>query len=435
MLRVGTPTARLRFLSLSLVVIAAAALALSGTASGAVAKLYWSDANNGDLGVAGIWRANADGSAREALPGQPWGPWALDVDAVGQKLYWARNDVLSADLDGTGVRVVTAAPLNAIGVAVDAVARKVYWADGGAPSAGIPATIGRANLDGTGLEIILTGLGSPRELAVDPSGGKLYWTDAGHRAVERANLDGSGLETIASGLTFPSAIALDVSHGKVYWGDEGIVSRANLDGSGREFVLSAATLGLAVDEEAGKLYFADFVADSLQRSNLDGTMREVLAAGQLDTPWGIALLTVPSPPATSVVNAFGCQLNGGQVFRPAGTEIVVRQGWGTSNRGLAMDFIQAQTTTVSVNGGAPVEISDGYNQPQPIEGSPSSWVTRVEYPTGMVLAPGESMTFRFVWSVSHRLHDGISFENGEFGKPLFGGPGTSLDVSCTVTGS
>lgn len=435
MLAVGTSTTRLRFFSLSLVAIAASALALSGTASAAVAKLYWSDANNGDLGVAGIWRANADGSGREALPGQPWGPWAIDVDAAGQKLYLARNDVLSADLDGTGERVVTAAPFNAIGVAVDATARKVYWADGGAPSAGIPATIGRVNLDGTGLEIILTGLSRPRELAVDPSGGKVYWTDTGLRSVQRANLDGSAAETIASGLTFPSAIALDVSHGKVYWGDEGRVSRANLDGSSPEFVLSAATLGLAVDEEAGKLYFADFVADSVQRSNVDGSMRQVLAAGQLDTPWGIALLTVPSPPAASVVNAFGCHLNGGQVSRPAGTEIVVRQGWSAKTHGLAMDFVQAQTTTVSVNGGAPVEISDGYSRPEFIAGSPSDWVTRVEYPTGEVLAPGESMTFRFVWSVSHRIHDGLLFENGEFGKPLFGGPGTLLDVTCTVRGS
>src|SRR5205814_3667166 len=57
----------------------------------------------------------------------------------------------------------------------------------------------------------------------------------------------------------------------------------------------------------------------------------------------------------SEVSAYGCYLNGGQVTRPAGTEIVVRQGWAATKASYARDFIHAQETFVSVKGGAPAD--------------------------------------------------------------------------------
>jgi hypothetical protein len=57
------------------------------------------------------------------------------------------------------------------------------------------------------------------------------------------------------------------------------------------------------------------------------------------------------------------------------------------------------------------------------------------YPTGTTLAAGQSMTFHLVVSLSHVILDGVSFENGESGKPLFSGPGSAVDLgTCTVTG-
>jgi hypothetical protein len=134
----------------------------------------------------------------------------------------------------------------------------------------------------------------------------------------------------------------------------------------------------------------------------------------------------------SVVGAYGCFLQGGHVYRPAGTSIVARFGWAAKTRGLVQDYLSAQTTTFSVNGSASADVSGSYSAVDEYE--PGGFVTWVYYDTGIVLAPGESMTFHTELSVAHRLLDGVVFENGEKGRPLFGGPGTLLDIDCTVTG-
>jgi hypothetical protein len=145
-----------------------------------------------------------------------------------------------------------------------------------------------------------------------------------------------------------------------------------------------------------------------------------------------AVLAVPAAAwaDTSEVSAAGCLAQGGHVYRPAGTEIVVRQGFFFKNIGLTKDFILDQSTTVSVNGGTAVDVSAQYLSPF-VESD--FWFTRVFYPTGVTLATGESMTFQMVVTLSHVSVDGVSFENGEFGKPVFFN-GRFFDVTCTVTG-
>ena len=140
--------------------------------------------------------------------------------------------------------------------------------------------------------------------------------------------------------------------------------------------------------------------------------------------FAVAALGVPasaSADGTSTVGAYGCFLAGGQVTRPAGTEIVARFGWAATNFGLVHDFLQAQTTTLSVNGGTPVDVSDRYGAPAGSQGDVGAFVN---VPTGVVLSAGQSMTFEYVVSVSHLIFDGESF----------GGPGVLADLTCTVTG-
>jgi hypothetical protein len=124
----------------------------------------------------------------------------------------------------------------------------------------------------------------------------------------------------------------------------------------------------------------------------------------------------------SEVSAYGCYVNGGQVTRPAGTEIVVRQGWVTATRSQSLDFVHAQQTTVSVNGGSTVDLSRDWTTPRSVD---QGWRTDVFYPTGIVLGPGQSLTFHFVISLRHRVFDGFSY----------GGPGAIVDSTCTVTGA
>ena len=124
----------------------------------------------------------------------------------------------------------------------------------------------------------------------------------------------------------------------------------------------------------------------------------------------------------SDVSAYGCYVNGGQVTRLAGTEIVVRQGWIAAKRSQTLDFIRAQQTTVSPNGGPTIDLSGDWTSPRP---DAQGWRTDVFYPTGIVLGPGQSLTFHFVLSVKHRVFDGLTY----------GGPGTIVDSTCTVTGA
>ena len=134
----------------------------------------------------------------------------------------------------------------------------------------------------------------------------------------------------------------------------------------------------------------------------------------------------------SVVGAYGCFLQGGHVYRPADTSIVARFGWAAKNRGLVQEYLNSQATTFAVNGGQPVDVSGSYGAIDAYE--PGGFVSWAYYDTGIVLAPGESMTFHTVVSLAHRSLDGVVFEDGEKGRPLFYGPGTLLDVDCTVTG-
>jgi hypothetical protein len=150
---------------------------------------------------------------------------------------------------------------------------------------------------------------------------------------------------------------------------------------------------------------------------------------RLATVAAVAAVSVSVLPAaaattagTSVVGASACAASGGSVTRPAGTEIVVRQGWAAKTQGLVIDFLHAQTSTVSANGGTPADVSDLYGAPT--GSAETGWRADVYYPTGIVLAPGESMTFRFVATVSHTISDGLTLA----------GPGTLMDFTCTVTG-
>jgi hypothetical protein len=147
----------------------------------------------------------------------------------------------------------------------------------------------------------------------------------------------------------------------------------------------------------------------------------ILAALALVT----AALAVPTAAWAygSEVSASGCSASGGYVTRPAGTDIVIRQGWSAATKKQDQDFIRSQETSVSVNGGAPISLSDDWTTPRAY--SPSSWITWVFYPTAIVLGPGQSMSFHYVTSLKRTVFDGISYA----------GPGNVIESYCTVTGA
>jgi hypothetical protein len=149
-----------------------------------------------------------------------------------------------------------------------------------------------------------------------------------------------------------------------------------------------------------------------------------------------ALLALPAVARaqTAVVPAFPCAvIFGGQWTVPAGSEVVVAQRWEAKSRGLVEAFLNAQTTTLSINGGAPLDISGEY---APISAAPGgTYFTRVAHDTGITLGAGDSMTFNVVISFSHRVLDGFTLADETSHRPLFFGPGVTFEFPCEVTGA
>jgi len=145
----------------------------------------------------------------------------------------------------------------------------------------------------------------------------------------------------------------------------------------------------------------------------------------------LAVAVSPANAATSFVNPFLCASGGGIVTRPAGSTIVIRQGLAEQTRGGLTALLQAQTTTVSVNGGSPVDLSGDWAVPT--TPSADGWLTTVEYPTGITLAAGQSLTVVFTITVAHVVPEVLLPQlGGEPGKPAFS-EGTQT-WACTVTG-
>ena len=78
------------------------------------------------------------------------------------------------------------------------------------------------------------------------------------------------------------------------------------------------------------------------------------------------------------------------------------------SQGLVQNFLNAQTTTIGLNGAAPVDISDSYGaiEPHPDEGFGS----RIRRDTGVTLAAGESLRVDGMLAVSHVVPDGVKDE-------------------------
>ena len=149
-----------------------------------------------------------------------------------------------------------------------------------------------------------------------------------------------------------------------------------------------------------------------------------------------AFLVLPAPARAQIatVPAFPCAvIFGGQWTVPAGSDVVVAQRWESKNVGLVQAFLNAQTTTVAVNGGAPIDLSAGYAPIASVSGG--SYFTRVAHDTGITLGAGERLTFELVISFSHRVLDGFTLADETSHRPLFFGPGAAFEFRCVVTGT
>ncbi len=85
-----------------------------------------------------------------------------------------------------------------------------------------------------------------------------------------------------------------VTPGKIYWTDftADKIQRSDLDGSNVEDLVATGLVnpyGLALDKAGGKMYWTDYGTDKIQRANLNGSQVEDLVTTGLITPGGLAL--------------------------------------------------------------------------------------------------------------------------------------------------
>ncbi len=161
---------------------------------------------------------------------------------------------------------------------------KLYWSDG---------EIHRANLDGTQAEDIVQSTTSEySNIAFDSVEQKLYWPSASAGGIEPANYDGSGIETAISGIAAPRSVAIDALNRKAYWLDYGwpnSIWRSNLDGTDREILYTTTSLpplATAVDPVNGYYYWSGFHGD-IHRTSLDGSDTKTVNFGELPCMFAI----------------------------------------------------------------------------------------------------------------------------------------------------
>lgn len=135
------------------------------------------------------------------------------------------------------------------------------------------------------------------------------------------------------------------------------------------------------------------------------------------------------------VGVFGCiaGFGGGHRTVPAGSMIVIRNGWISTVFGSQRSFLEAQTSILSVNDGPMVDVSDAYTEPE--RAPDGQWTTWLRYPTGVTLVnPGDSMRFTFALVFDRSVTDTSDLDgDGSIDPVVPGHPGLAFGGTCTVT--
>jgi len=138
--------------------------------------------------------------------------------------------------------------------------------------------------------------------------------------------------------------------------------------------------------------------------------------------------------AEEIVHMFRCADEGGETTVPAGSRIVLLFGWGAKNRGLVQAFLNAQTTTISLNGGAPIDISDSYSPIKELPTPPPerAFASNVRHDTGVTLSAGRSLQVDGTIVVSNPV---VDFFDETTHRPVLFQPGQPESFSCRITAS
>ena len=139
-----------------------------------------------------------------------------------------------------------------------------------------------------------------------------------------------------------------------------------------------------------------------------------------------SVAAAPAHGATAIVGAYGCAANGGQATVPAGSTVTIRQRIAETRRGVLQAWLNAQTTSLSVNNGPTLDLTGAWTAAE--QQNDGSWLTSVSSDTGVTLAAGQSLTFSFEIDLAHAVPE----VNGG-GQPGSNPAGSQGIWTCRVT--
>ena len=136
--------------------------------------------------------------------------------------------------------------------------------------------------------------------------------------------------------------------------------------------------------------------------------------------------------AEEIIHLFLCADEGGKSTVPAGSRIVLLFGWSAKNRGLLQAFLNAQTTTISLNGAAPIDISDSYGPIRQVPGPDGrAFASDVRHDADVISA-GQSLQVDGTIVVSNPV---VDFFDEATHKPVLFRPGQPRSFSCRISAS
>ncbi|CAG0879500.1 unnamed protein product [Darwinula stevensoni] len=143
--------------------------------------------------------------------------------------------------------------------------------------------------DSSNITQILTSGINPEGVAYDWTASKIYWTDSANSSIYAMNLDGSEIVAITH-VERPRAIVLDPCNGTMYFtdwgrfGTSGKIYKSTMAGTLKEVVIGddlKQPSGLTIDYDERKLYWTDAVREKIEKSNMDGSDRQVIVSSTI----------------------------------------------------------------------------------------------------------------------------------------------------------
>jgi low-density lipoprotein receptor-related protein 1 (alpha-2-macroglobulin receptor) len=243
-------------------------------------------------------------------------------NAIGLAFDYQRNTLFYSDVqlgtvnsvlfNGSNFGVVAEKQGSVEGLYFEASHSDLYW------TCSNDASINRVNPYDQSAKVEkivkLTSNDKPRGISVDPCDSRVYWTnwDSNRPSIQRAYLSGYQIESIiVTDIRMPNSLALDHAARKLYWVDARLdkIERAELDGTNRKIIARDKpkhAFSLAVYKDF--IIWSDWVQLSIMRANkYTGEDVKVL---RKDIPKPMAIVAVASQEEVCTSNP--CKiLNGG----------------------------------------------------------------------------------------------------------------------------